>query len=224
MALTTEERQANMARARAAKATKGSSAAAIEQQIRAARQKAEMKAAFEEAQNKDFAELPDRQKLDGGEFAADAGITFAGSAEYVVIYDVNTGETSRTRAETVVSRLMPDKSGKIRFTETPKNKAWKYRYDPITDMPVLIKPGRMCLLHPDHPNREWYDEIGLADRYCDPENGRHCTNLPNEFEVRQHMAFKHRQEWAVIQGAEADRKDREARDREAKLYEAIARR
>lgn len=56
------------------------------------------------------------------------------------------------------------------------------------------KPGTIkCFLHPDSPDREILNEIGLAASHC-PAN-----TLGNLYSKRIHALHRHRQEWAMYQ-------------------------
>ena len=79
---------------------------------------------------------------------------------------------------------------------------------------VAVAAGhKMCLLHHKHPNREYYDSIGLAGQYCnsgDPTRpGK--SNLTSEYQVRMHMLRKHKDQYAAISDAEASARELEGR-------------
>ena len=85
---------------------------------------------------------------------------------------------------------------------------WTLRED---QAPKAPRGTLMCLLHPDHPEREWLDSIGLQGRFCainDAEQ-RHKANITSEFELAEHMRKKHRREWATIE-REREKEEKEA--------------
>ena len=104
------------------------------------------------------------------------------SAGYVYVYDTVTHERS------LINRnMLPVQMRKKREDGKPV----------FTTKSPGIKPKRgvfKCLLHPEGPNREYYDSIGL--QVC-PK-----SNLMNEFQVRMHMLHRHPQEYAVMQEEE----------------------
>lgn len=220
MVETIEERKARMARVRAARGQAKPAVADkrdLERQIAAARAKYELDQALANQDPLDFETAAETMVVDDGEFGRDAGVMFAGDAQYVVLYSTADGTTSKVRREQVISRVIPGPDGRQAFSEKPINKSWKYKMDPITHMPVkVVENARLCMLHPDHPDREMLDSIGLAGRTCDPEFGNHAASFRTEFDVRQHMDKKHHQEWLVIQSNEETmRREREdARQRE----------
>jgi hypothetical protein len=69
------------------------------------------------------------------------------------------------------------------------------------------KTALMCLLHPDHPDREWFDSIGLAGRFCNSaDTGQiNRADLPDEINRRLHMERRHRVENQVVQEAKRER-------------------
>lgn len=76
------------------------------------------------------------------------------------------------------------------------------------------KPERgtiKCLLHPDSPDRKHYDELGF--RICKK------SNITNDYQLKQHMKKKHKEEWAAI---EAEQKERE-RQEDRQLQQALLR-
>jgi len=101
------------------------------------------------------------------------------SAGYVYIYDTVTHERSvcnRNMLPGALKKKRPD--GSLVYTtarpiEQPRRGALK------------------CLLHPDDPNREHYNDLGLAT----------CmkSNLTSPFQVKRHMQKRHPMEFATIE-------------------------
>ena len=113
------------------------------------------------------------------------------SAGYVWVWDSRTFEKIPILYYMLPSKLRqrrPD--GSFRFTTTdPKEKP--------------IRGTIKCMLHKEGESRKHYDELGF--RGCLKEN------IPNQYQLKQHMLKKHPQEWAAI---EAERIDKEkAEDR-----------
>jgi len=129
-----------------------------------------------------------RVKLDETEPLTDMTPTKMQSAGYVYIYDTVTGERSicnRNMLGMHLKKRRPD--GSLVFT---------------TRRP-LVSPKRgtlKCALHPDSPNRQHYDELGLAS--C------RKANLTSPYQVQRHMQKRHKMEWATIK-EETDRKEKE---------------
>jgi len=114
-------------------------------------------------------------------------VTELKSAGYVYIYDTKTGEQSKVNRNMLRSKLQmtrPDGSFVFSLKQT------------VTPIRGTFK----CLLHPEQPEREYYDTIGLPTCRKD--------NLTSIFQVERHMQKRHQQEWATIK-AERDRKEKQ---------------
>ncbi len=111
------------------------------------------------------------------------------SAGYVYIYDNVTGErsiTNRNMLPIQLKKRRPD--GTTVFTTVdPKIK--------------LKRGGLKCLLHPDGPDRDYYNHLGLS--VCEK------SNLTSPFQVTRHMQKRHKMEWETI---EAERKEEERKE------------
>lgn len=112
------------------------------------------------------------------------------SAGYVYIYDRKTGERSVCNKNMLSQHLKKKRNGEYVFT-TKK-------------MSPPAKGTHKCMLHPDDPNREHYDQLGLP--VC------RKANLASPFQVKRHMQKRHKQEWATIESEKQEAK--EQRDRE----------
>lgn len=118
---------------------------------------------------------------------------------WVYIYNTRTGKRKKTN---IVHRP---------FWDPGNPRAWRWPDGTMmvsTTPPPGITPFEgdfKCFLHPDHPNREHYDSIGLKGIFCF-EAGGGKENIPSEFEVGRHMK-RHPSAWALIQ------KDDEKRER-----------
>ena len=136
-------------------------------------------------------------KLDETEPLTDMSPTKMQSAGYVYIYDSVTGDRSICNRNMLAMHLKKKRpNGSLVFT---------------TRKP-LVSPKRgmlKCALHPDSPNRQHYDELGLAS--C------RKANLTSPYQVQRHMQKRHKMEWATIK-EETDRKERE---RERTLRETL---
>lgn len=84
-------------------------------------------------------------------------------------------------------------------TRPPAGKEWK-------------QGNVKCLLHPDHPRRKEFDELGLMGKTCGALTGKHAGSLASEFALEIHMQHRHRQEWATIQAYESRKRDEEYRE------------
>lgn len=114
------------------------------------------------------------------------------SAGHVYIYDTLSGARSVTNRNMLGQQLKktrPDGS-KVFTTAKP-----------------AIEPVRgtiTCLLHASRPERAAYAAMGW-------EACRKAT-LPSEFQLRQHMAHRHRVEWATIEDQRLQRERQEDRE------------
>lgn len=138
------------------------------------------------------------------DLAAPMGFTKTKSAGYTFIYDTLTGERSVTNNNMLMAQLKkkrPDGS-KVFTTAKPTN---------------AKTPGGVlkCLLHPEDPNREHYDSMGLGT--C------RKANLINEFHRIRHMQKKHKDEWAAIESERKTVKEKETEMFNKVLMEKLAR-
>ncbi len=128
-----------------------------------------------------------------------AKVTEVDRGRWMRIYNTRTGVSSKTN---VVHRP---------FLDPTNSRAWRWSDGTMMcslTPPIGITPVRgefKCLLHPDHPNRERYDSIGLKGVTCFDDGGGK-DGIPSEFEVGRHMK-RHPSAWALIQ------KDDEKRER-----------
>jgi hypothetical protein len=126
------------------------------------------------------------------------------SAGYVKIYDTRTGEMSlcnRNMLRHHLEKRRPDNS--VVFTTV------KPKFAP--------KRGHLkCMLHPDSPNREHYNELGLP--VCMK------SNLTSPYQVLRHMQKRHKVEYATIKEEEIrleKEKDRAEKEKDRKLQESL---
>ncbi len=111
------------------------------------------------------------------------------SAGYVYIYDTITGERSTTNRN-----MLPAQLKKMRLNGSPFFTTRKPNFEP--------KRGTLkCMLHPDNPNREHYNDLGLP--VCMK------SNLISQYQVKRHTQKRHPSEWAAI---EDERKEIERQD------------
>jgi len=115
------------------------------------------------------------------------------SAGWVYLYDMETGERSLCNRNMLHQVLKFTRNGKRVFTTQKPN---------ITPSRGTLK----CLLHPDHPERPHFDELGLPT--CKK------ANLRSPYQVELHMQKRHKAEWAAIQRERQDAKERDERERQ----------
>lgn len=114
------------------------------------------------------------------------------SAGYTYIYDTVTSERSLCNNNTLAQHLKKKRpDGSFVFTTRrpatpPKRGALK------------------CLLHPDSPNRDQYDELGLPT--C------RKSNLTSPYQVTRHMQKRHKMEWATIEQERINQEKEEERE------------
>ena len=121
----------------------------------------------------------------------------ASSAGKSVVYDIRNGEASivnNNMLSTQLGKTDPE-TGKRIFT-TRK-----------ADAPPVIRGAYLCLLHENHPDREYHKTLGLGT--CNK------SNLRTMLDVRTHAQNRHRNEWAAITEA----RDQEREDQERKIRE-----
>lgn len=134
------------------------------------------------------------------EYGADIGskVQKLEKGMWVKAWDTRTGEMS------MVNRVH------LPYLDGSNAKAWRHPDGTLcySLSSVNVKPERgtlTCLLHPKHPMRQHYVEIGIG-------RSRDCRKqgIPSELDVRRHMEKRHRDAWAVI---------KEDRERQEKLEE-----
>lgn len=119
------------------------------------------------------------------DFELQAGKTIEKDRNRITIYDTQTGESS-----IVMATMLDQQLRKTRPDGSYVFSVMKPAFEP--------KRGDFkCLLHPDDPNREYYDTLGLAT--CKK------ANLTSKFQVTRHMQKRHKIEWQTI---EQDRLDK----------------
>lgn len=73
----------------------------------------------------------------------------------------------------------------------------------------------ICRLHPSHPRRGEWDQIGLRGRECP------AAHLASDFDMEEHMRRKHRRETAVIEQYERRLREDEAAERARETQELL---
>ena len=122
----------------------------------------------------------------------------------VTIYHVATGEASQCLYYMVADKCtMVGPDGKYIWTINPAEAATPHR------------GTYKCQLHPEHPDREWLDSIGLAGIECTKDN------IPTVWQVREHARKKHNSALEAIKEAEARREREEDREAQRVMREAM---
>lgn len=119
-----------------------------------------------------------------------------------VIYHIETGEPREILVNMLAKTLRKRKDGKPVFSVTP----------------VAKKPfegSTPCWLHPDHPDREEFDAMGLRDKVC--MSGK----LASEYDAGEHMRKRHRSEYRLITEMRAAQRDEETRDFQRQQMELL---
>lgn len=125
------------------------------------------------------------------------------SAGYTYVYDKRTGDRSKINNNWLRQQLMKkDEQGKRIFTTDPR------------EAPKPVIHNVKCLLHPDDPNRELYDSWGLP--VCD------AAHLASEYERNNHMRFRHKREWQVIEEYRKEQKEKQDREIQMAILEQAA--
>lgn len=119
-----------------------------------------------------------------------------------IIYHIETGEPREILVNMLAKTLRKRKDGKPVFSITP-----------VAKQPFV--GSTLCWLHPDHPNREEYDRMGLRDRTC--MSGK----IPSEYDAGEHMRKRHRAEYRLITETQASQRDEETRDFQRQQMELL---
>ena len=121
----------------------------------------------------------------------------ASSAGKSVVYDIRNGEASIVNNNMLSSQLgkTDPETGKRIFTTRQ------------ADAPPVDVGKYLCLLHENHPDREYHESLGLGT--CSK------SNLRTMLDVRTHAQNRHRSEWAAI----TESRDQEREDQERKIRE-----
>lgn len=163
--------------------------------------------ALEEVRNAEAASSPGREELVGKQEAYEEGVTEQLSpaqlkeAGWSYIYLVATGQRSL-----VNNNWLPIK---LEHRDANGNYIWTTKRPD----PPPRKGTTKCLLHPDDENRKKYDEMGFP--VCKK------SNMPNQYQQRNHMRKRHKAEYAIIQEMEADKKEAIRVEKEAAMMEAL---
>lgn len=75
----------------------------------------------------------------------------------------------------------------------------------------------LCMLHPEHPDRAYFDSIGLRGKFC------HSAHIMSEFDLEGHMRHRHSKEWGIIERAAQQAHDDEGRQLLRQQTELLAR-
>lgn len=128
----------------------------------------------------------------------------ASSAGKSVVYDIRNGEASIVNNNMLATQLAktdPD-TGKRVFTTRR------------SDAPEVVSGKYLCLLHEEHPDREFHKGLGLGT--CNK------SNLRTLLDVRTHAQNRHQQEWnAIYENRDQEREDQERRIRELTLSQLV---
>jgi len=123
-----------------------------------------------------------------------AEATLTSTAEdRAIIYHIPTGEPREILVNMLAKTLRKKLNGKPVFSMTP----------PPGVTPVVN--STLCWLHPDHPNRNFLNSIGLRDKVC------MSSHIASEYEAGQHMRHRHRREYQVIMESRAVQAEEENR-------------
>ena len=130
-----------------------------------------------------------------------AKVTQIEKGRHFIGYNTRTGDAS------IYNRVH------LQFLNPDNPRAWKWEDGTLMvsttcppGLPVL-KEKFMCLLHPDHADRERYDAMGLQGRYCFGADRGGNAGIPSPYDVERHMMRRHPGEWALIQRAENQKRE-----------------
>ena len=120
---------------------------------------------------------------------------------FIPLYDTITGERSRVPYNMLRQLLRRKrKDGSLVFTTAKPS--------------ISPKVGSLkCMLHPEAPNRNHYDELGLP--VC------RKSNLTSPYMVRRHMEKRHPSAWATIEEERKAKEKIEERDFQRSLLTGV---
>lgn len=120
----------------------------------------------------------------------------------IFIYDTLTGDRSEVLVTMLPQQLRKTrKDGSLVFTTV------KPDFEPV-------KGTIKCLLHPDDPNRAYYDTLGLPT--C-PK-----SNITSTYHLIGHMRHRHKMEYGVIEQSRLDIEKVEEKEFRQKLFSKAA--
>ena len=128
------------------------------------------------------------------------------AADRVVVYDTSTGEPREILVNMLAKTLKKKRAGQPAFSLTP---TVEYRMG-----------NKLCMLHPDHPDRELFVSLGVT-KICGEGTTAPAGKLASDLDVRTHMEHRHKREWLTIQEHYAQVEKQDDRDRQDRLAEAM---
>lgn len=129
------------------------------------------------------------------------------SAGWSYIYRIENGKREITNNNMLLTNLRKTVDNKPGGKPVFTTHAPGTPLSPVNNLPASAPTLHKCLLHPEHPNREYLDEIGLAGQAC------RKSTLPSPYQVAQHMVKKHKMELATIDKDKTDKREQRAEDR-----------
>lgn len=122
----------------------------------------------------------------------------------ITLYAMSDGEPiemSRAIAEMAIKKKY--KGGGFMFTNDP------------AEAPVYKLGEVKCFLHPDSPERELLNEVGMQSKVC------HSEHLASPYSKRIHAQRRHKDEWAAFTEYRNDVKERAAIERQERQTAAM---
>ena len=144
-------------------------------------------------------------EVDGAVEGGRMGFT-TNAADKVWVYSTENGEPREILVNMLAKTLKKKRFGKPAFSLTPT---------------VEYRTGnKLCMLHPDHPDRELFVSLGVT-KICGEGTTAPAGKLASDLDVRTHMEHRHRREWLTIQEHFAQVEKQDDRDRQDRLAEAM---
>ena len=128
------------------------------------------------------------------------------AADKVWVYSTENGEPREILVNMLAKTLKKKRAGKAAFSLTP--------------MVEYRRGNKLCMLHPDHPDRELFVSLGVT-KICGEGTTAPAGKLASDLDVRTHMEHRHKREWLTIQEHFQQVEKQEDRDRQDRLAEAM---
>ncbi len=147
-----------------------------------------------------------------------------GTASYVM-YENHQGNRNTVELVSMITgeprEVLRIDAPRVMRKRIPGTKDPAFWMEGLPGTPPAYKSGElMCLLHPDHPNREWIDSVGLAGRTCNMMDTTkyNRADFQSTYDMEAHMRRAHQREFSIYNDALARQERAEEKEwRQAQL-------
>lgn len=134
-----------------------------------------------------------------------------------IIYSTDTGEPRFIPATYLRKTLSKKRGGRPAFVAGDPQTGL-----PISPVPEYVQGKHMCFLHPDHPERDVLEEMGIGrDVVCGSNETTPAAKIPTEFALRMHESRRHPISYAIREEYLKRRREDEARNEQREYTQAI---